>query len=57
MAVASQLADYALSLGVVEGVMLDGGGSTQICTPVASLSRHRAVPTFAVIDARFRWRG
>jgi len=48
---ASQLADYTISLGVTEGVMLDGGGSTQIATPVASLSSTRAVPAFAVLDS------
>ncbi len=47
---ASQLADHAISLGVTEGVMLDGGGSTQISTPVASLHSPRAAPTFAVLD-------
>jgi hypothetical protein len=49
---ASRLADYAISLGVIEGVMLDGGGSTQISTPTASLGTDRAVPSFAVLDSR-----
>jgi hypothetical protein len=48
---ASRLADYALSLGALEGVMLDGGSSTQIKTPVTHLSTYRPVPTFAVIDS------
>lgn len=48
---ASRLADYAIELGVVEGVMLDGGGSTQIATPTARLGSSRAVPTFAVLDS------
>jgi exopolysaccharide biosynthesis protein len=47
----SRLADYAIELGVVEGVMLDGGGSTQIATPTARLGSSRAVPTFAVLDS------
>ena len=47
----SQLADYAIELGVVEGVLLDGGGSTQIDTPTARLGSSRAVPTFAVLDS------
>jgi hypothetical protein len=49
---ASRLADYAISLGVTEGVMLDGGGSTQIKTPTATLHSSRAVPTFAILDSR-----
>ncbi|MEM9562655.1 MAG: DUF4214 domain-containing protein [Actinomycetota bacterium] len=48
----SQLADYALALGVTEGVMLDGGGSTQIETPTARLTSARTVPTFAMLQAR-----
>ena len=48
----SQLADYALVLGAVEGVMLDGGGSTQIATPTVSLTSNRPVPTFAVLTSR-----
>ncbi len=47
----SQLADYAIELGVIEGVMLDGGGSTQIATPSVRLGSSRAVTTFAVLDA------
>ncbi|MGI9612799.1 MAG: phosphodiester glycosidase family protein [Acidimicrobiales bacterium] len=50
---ASQLADYALSLGLTEGIMLDGGGSTQIQTPTSSLASTRAVPAFAVLDSAF----
>ena len=50
---ASQLADYALSLGLTEGVMLDGGGSTQIATPTTSLTSNRAVPAFAVLDSAY----
>lgn len=50
---ASQLADYAIGLGVTEGIMLDGGGSTQIKTDAGSLWSSRPVPTFAVIDSRF----
>jgi len=48
---ASQLADYAISLGITEGVMLDGGGSTQIATPTVSLRSARAVPAFAILDS------
>jgi hypothetical protein len=48
---ASQLADYALSLGVIEGVMLDGGGSTQIKTATVGLWAERMVPTFAVLNS------
>lgn len=51
---ASQLADYALSLGVTEGVMLDGGSSTQIKTPFTTLGTGRPVPAFAVLDSRAR---
>lgn len=47
----SQLADYALALGVTEGVLLDGGGSTQIDTPTARLESDRAVPTFALLNS------
>ncbi|MEL6981412.1 MAG: phosphodiester glycosidase family protein, partial [Actinomycetota bacterium] len=46
----SQLADYAIELGVVEGVLLDGGGSTQISTPTARLGSSRSVPTFATLN-------
>ncbi len=49
---ASQLADYAISLGVHEGVMLDGGGSTQIRTPITSLTSVRPVTAFAILDSR-----
>ena len=49
---ASELADYALALGASEGVMLDGGGSTQIATPTATIASGRPVPAFAVIDSR-----
>ena len=48
---ASTLADYAISLGAIEGVMLDGGGSTQIKTPTAQIWASRRVPTFAVLDS------
>lgn len=48
---APQLADYALSLGVSEGIMLDGGGSTQIKTPTTGLSSPRAVTSFAVLNS------
>ncbi len=48
---ASQLADRALELGVVEGVMLDGGGSTQIDTPTHRLESSRPVPAFAVLTS------
>lgn len=48
---ASRLADHALSLGVLEGVMLDGGGSTQIATAGGSLGSSRAVPSFAVLTS------
>ena len=48
---ASELADYAISLGLTEGVMLDGGGSTQIDTPTETRPSGRAVPTFAVLDS------
>ncbi|MEZ5412486.1 MAG: DUF4214 domain-containing protein [Acidimicrobiales bacterium] len=51
---ARHLADYALSLGVTEGVMLDGGTSTQIRTPFTTLSTDRPVPAFAVLDSRAR---
>lgn len=50
----ARLADYALSLGVTEGVMLDGGSSTQIRTPFTVLSTGRPVPAFAVLDSRAR---
>lgn len=46
-----QLADLALQLGVTEGILLDGGGSTQIATPTASIGSSRAVPTFAVLNS------
>jgi hypothetical protein len=49
---ASNLADYAIALGVTEGVMLDGGGSTQIKTPTARLPSARAVPSFAILESR-----
>lgn len=48
---ASRLADYAISLGVTEGVMLDGGGSTQIKTPSARMTASRAVTSFAVLNS------
>ncbi|MEL7155096.1 MAG: DUF4214 domain-containing protein [Actinomycetota bacterium] len=48
---ASQLADHALALGVTEGVMLDGGGSTQIATAAGSIRSGRAVPSFAVLNS------
>jgi Domain of unknown function (DUF4214)/Phosphodiester glycosidase len=48
---ASRLADYAISLGAQEGVMLDGGLSTQIKTPSTSLTTARAVPSFVVVDS------
>ncbi len=48
---ASMLADYALSLGVSEGVMLDGGGSTQIATAGGSIGSSRAVTAFAVLNS------
>jgi hypothetical protein len=48
---ASRLADHALSLGVLEGVMLDGGRSTQIATPTAGLTTTEKVPAFAVLDS------
>jgi hypothetical protein len=48
---ASRLADYALRLGVTEGLMLDGGGSTQIATPTTGLTADRAVPAFAVLTS------
>ncbi len=48
---ASQLADYAISLGVTEGVMLDGGGSTQIKTPTVGLWADRKVKAFAVLNS------
>jgi hypothetical protein len=51
---ASRLADYALWLGAREGVMLDGGGSTQIKTPTTQLTTYRPVPTFAVLDSLAR---
>lgn len=51
---ALRLADYALSLGVTEGIMLDGGSSTQIKTPLTTLSTGRPVPVFAVLDSRAR---
>ncbi len=51
---ASHLADYALSLGVTEGVMLDGGSSTQVKTPLTTLVTGRPVPAFAVLDSRAR---
>ena len=48
---ASKLADYAISLGATEGVMLDGGDSTQIKTPNAQIWSSRTVPAFAVLDS------
>ncbi len=51
---ASRLADYALSLGVTEGVMLDGGTSTQIKTPLTAFSTGRPVPAFAVLHSQAR---
>lgn len=48
---ASLLADYALSLGVTEGVMLDGGGSTQIKTATVGLWADRSVTAFAVLNS------
>lgn len=51
---ASRLADYALSLGVTEGVMLDGGSSTQVKTPFTALSTGRPVPAFAILDSKAR---
>ncbi|MEM9615459.1 MAG: DUF4214 domain-containing protein [Actinomycetota bacterium] len=48
---ASMLADYALGLGVEEGVMLDGGGSTQISTAGGSIGSARSVPSFAVLNS------
>lgn len=49
---ASQLADRALALGATEGVMLDGGGSTQISTPTETIVSTRPVTAFAVLDSR-----
>jgi hypothetical protein len=54
---ASKLADFTIALGATEGVMLDGGGSTQIVAPTASLTSSRRVPSFAVLDARIRFDG
>ena len=51
---ASRLADYAISLGAIEGVMLDGGGSTQIKTPTARISANRAVTSFVVLNSIVR---
>ena len=51
---APQLADYGLALGALEGVMLDGGGSTQIKTTTESLTSERTVPSFLVINSRNR---
>lgn len=48
---ASQLADYAIALGVTEAVMLDGGGSTQIKTSSDRISAARTVPSFAVLNS------
>lgn len=48
---ASRLADYALSLGVAEGVMLDGGGSTQIASAGGSIGSARSVPAFAILNS------
>jgi len=48
---ASQLADYAIAVGAIEGVMLDGGGSTQIKTAAGSIAGERSVPAFAVINS------
>ncbi|MCP5035774.1 MAG: DUF4214 domain-containing protein [Actinomycetia bacterium] len=48
---ASQLADYAISLAVTEGIMLDGGGSTQIKTPSVGLWADRSVTAFAVLNS------
>lgn len=48
---ASRLADYALLLGAEEGLMLDGGGSTQIKTPTHSIGSPRPVPSFVVISS------
>ena len=48
---ASQLADYAISVGAIEGVMLDGGGSVQIKTSVGSISGNRSVPVFAILNS------
>lgn len=50
---AAELADYAISLGVTEGVMLDGGGSTQIDTPTDDRPSARAVPAFAVLNSTY----
>lgn len=50
---ASKLADFAIALGVGEGIMLDGGGSTQIATPTERIVSQRPVTSFAVLDARF----
>ncbi|MEM7339516.1 MAG: DUF4214 domain-containing protein [Actinomycetota bacterium] len=47
-----QLADYAISIGVTEGLMLDGGGSTQIKTPAGSIHSDRAVTSFVVLNSR-----
>lgn len=48
---ASQLADYAIAIGATEGVMLDGGGSTQIKTAAGSITSDRSVPVFAVVNS------
>lgn len=49
---ASKLADFTIALGVTEGVMLDGGDSTQIVTPTERIWTSRRVTTFAILDAR-----
>lgn len=46
---ASELADYVIGLGVVEGVMLDGGGSTQVKAGPYRVAAGRAVPSFLTI--------
>lgn len=54
---ASRLADHALSLGATEGIMLDGGGSTQIATMTERLHADRAVPTFVTLTSRLTYHG
>ncbi|MEM8924462.1 MAG: phosphodiester glycosidase family protein [Actinomycetota bacterium] len=47
----STLADYVLSLGVTEGVLLDGGGSTQIAAGPHRIVSQRRAPSFAVLTS------
>lgn len=54
---APKLGDFAIALGVTEGVMLDGGGSTQITTPTERIGSSRPVTTFAILDSRAGPRG